>query len=144
MQQENKALEEKVAEVEALHEQIHTYITNRQEAFDPFWDLLNLYNEAVEEVRTALHEADWDGKSAKFGPFSVSKMTDSGYDPKVLATRAPSVLGVPGVVRTVNKAAVAKLIKNGKLPRDVAVDAYYERPKTPRINKGPKVINFKL
>jgi hypothetical protein len=129
-----------IREFQADRIKLLTFIEQHQQVFDRFFDLADQYNGSLVEAKQHVRDHEPAGPIV-LGPFRRSKSIPTvTYVPSLLSAK---VLGMPGVVKTVDTAALEVLVKAGAVPADQVEGARVEKAKTASIT-GPKEIVVKL
>lgn len=103
------------------------------DVFESFFTTADAYNNALESTKEALRAIPGSAK-IDIGPFSRSvPPINKSY---VADKLPPSVLRLPGVIKTLDVAVVAQLVLDGMLDPKLAKDAFESKPGTPRVS-GP-------
>ena len=130
----------KVENFSAKHSAIVTFIEDSQSLFNTFFELADSYNTAREAAKEAIKQiVSQTGFS--IGPFKKSKQSvTESYDPALLPA---AVLQAPGVIESVNTAAVDNLLKAGVVDAATLAKARIVKYGSAKID-GPAELKLNL
>ncbi|MBT3327793.1 MAG: hypothetical protein HN396_16330 [Gemmatimonadales bacterium] len=129
-----------IREFQADRIKLLTFIEQNQRLFDKFFDLADQYNGSLVEAKQHVRDHEPDGP-VTLGPFRRSKSNPTvTYVPGLVPA---SVLGMPGVVKSIDTAALEVLVRAGAVNESEVEGARMEKAKTPSVS-GPKEVVVKL
>ena len=123
---------------------VRQFEDDNHELMDAHRQLLKDFNTAAIQAKNELRKLEFAENRANLGNgVYVQKKREKGYDPKVLAEKAPDLLAVPGVVVRVDKIKVSAVAQSDADWQEAAMAAWYDEPTTPAIG-GLRTIDMDL
>lgn len=134
-------------EYEEWRERLHRLMTDNEEVFNEFWELLGGYNTALKKVRAILGEIEPESKSYRRRGFRVTKSKRFFYDPGALPAEVLAMtIEVDGetkrVAPRVTTSVIDTLIADGQIDGRSVASA--KTVTESRSIYGPKPVEFKL
>mgnify|MGYP006971755384 CR=1 FL=1 len=121
---------------------MYDFMGKHEEIFEEFFQLLERRNDAVKHARDVMSALAGAVREVGHFGYRTTPLRD-GYDPEVLRQLAPDILMTPGVVAKVYVGPIRKLVREGRLSKDIAEAAITKTGGAPTID-GPDRIEFKV
>jgi hypothetical protein len=129
--------EQAVAEFEGKKKILLTFIAENAKTFEIFDRLADDYNVSREAAKDLVRGVGSDS-TINIGPFKRIPASKTIINPQRLP---PSMLLVPGVVKSVDRDILLALVDDGKLEHSILDSATDRVAQTPRVS-GPREINY--